>query len=192
MGLVYPSFESRAEIEKLVAARDAEGGWPRDPDGAPLYPGAGKSLSSNERKERMMAGEPYALRLNMTCGARACRRFKLARRRGGFDPRRSRGLGRCRARAQGLTDELSSLRRGRRCAAGRDTCRARARSVSVHQRAPVVAGIAWASGAILPPPPADSRFGRAQAFQIQSVDGDPRIARGRRNAFRYQANDGSR
>jgi glutamyl-Q tRNA(Asp) synthetase len=65
MGLVYPSFESRAEIEKLIAARDAQGGWPRDPDGAPLYPGIGKSLSSNERKERMMAGEPFALRLDM-------------------------------------------------------------------------------------------------------------------------------
>lgn len=65
-GLVYPSFESRAEIDKLVAARDAEGGWPRDPDGAPLYPGSGKSLSANERKERRMAGEPYALRLDMT------------------------------------------------------------------------------------------------------------------------------
>lgn len=66
MGLVYPSFESRAEIDKLVTARDAEGGWPRDPDGAPLYPGSGKSLSANERKERMMADEPYALRLDMT------------------------------------------------------------------------------------------------------------------------------
>src|SRR6185295_7477227 len=49
MGLVYPSFESRAEIEKLVAAKEAQGGWPRDPDGAPLYPGTGLSLSSNER-----------------------------------------------------------------------------------------------------------------------------------------------
>jgi glutamyl-Q tRNA(Asp) synthetase len=66
MGLVYPSFESRAEIEKLVAAKDEAGGWPRDPDGAPLYPGVGQSLSSNERKQRMMAGEPHALRLDMT------------------------------------------------------------------------------------------------------------------------------
>ena len=36
-GLVYPAFESRAEIARLVAARGAD--WPRDPDGAPLYPG---------------------------------------------------------------------------------------------------------------------------------------------------------
>ncbi len=65
LGLVYPSFESRAEIEKLVTERDANGGWPRDPDGAPLYPGAGKSLASAERKRRIAAGEAYALRLDM-------------------------------------------------------------------------------------------------------------------------------
>jgi len=64
MGLLYPSFESRAEIAALVAARDAVSPWPRDPDGAPLYPGAGKSLSPAERARRM-AAEPYALRLDM-------------------------------------------------------------------------------------------------------------------------------
>ena len=64
-GLVYPSFESRAEIDKLVAAREAGGGWPRDPDGAPLYPGAGKAIAPAERERRMAAGEPYALRLDM-------------------------------------------------------------------------------------------------------------------------------
>ena len=38
-GLLYPSFESRAEIAALVAERERHGAWPRDPDGAPLYPG---------------------------------------------------------------------------------------------------------------------------------------------------------
>ncbi|HVV81085.1 MAG TPA: tRNA glutamyl-Q(34) synthetase GluQRS [Pseudolabrys sp.] len=57
LGLIYPSFESRAEI-----ARTATG---RDPDGAPLYSGAGKSLSAAERQRRIEAGEPYALRLDM-------------------------------------------------------------------------------------------------------------------------------
>ena len=65
MGLVYPSFESRAEIAALVAARAALAPWPRDPDGAPLYPGDAKSMSAAERKRRMAAGEPYALRLDM-------------------------------------------------------------------------------------------------------------------------------
>ena len=34
-GLIYPSFESRAEIARLVAQREAGAPWPRDPDGAP-------------------------------------------------------------------------------------------------------------------------------------------------------------
>ena len=65
IGLVYPSFESRAEIARLVAAREAQGPWPRDPDGAPLYPGDAKGMPTAERKRRMDSGEPYALRLDM-------------------------------------------------------------------------------------------------------------------------------
>jgi glutamyl-Q tRNA(Asp) synthetase len=64
LGLIYPSFESRAEIAMMVAGRDAKGHWPRDPDGVPLYPGSAKSLPAAERKRRM-ANEPYALRLDM-------------------------------------------------------------------------------------------------------------------------------
>jgi glutamyl-Q tRNA(Asp) synthetase len=65
MGLVYPSFESRAEIAVMVAARDAKGQWPRDPDGTPLYPGAAKAMPPAERARRMATAEPYALRLDM-------------------------------------------------------------------------------------------------------------------------------
>ncbi|MCZ7659936.1 MAG: tRNA glutamyl-Q(34) synthetase GluQRS [Xanthobacteraceae bacterium] len=64
-GLVYPGFESRAEIARLVAAREAAGPWPRDPDGAPLYPGAARELAPEVRARRLAAGEPYALRLDM-------------------------------------------------------------------------------------------------------------------------------
>ncbi len=64
MGLIYPSFESRAEIAMMVAGREAKAPWPHDPDGAPLYPGAAKSLPQAERQRRM-ASEPYALRLDM-------------------------------------------------------------------------------------------------------------------------------
>ena len=64
-GLVYPSFESRAEIAKLVASREVDGPWPRDPDGAPLYPGSAKQLSSEERTRLIASGAPYALRLDM-------------------------------------------------------------------------------------------------------------------------------
>ena len=64
-GLVYASFESRAEIARLVARREASGPWPRDPDGAPRYPGSAQALSDGERRCRMQAGEPFALRLDM-------------------------------------------------------------------------------------------------------------------------------
>jgi glutamyl-Q tRNA(Asp) synthetase len=70
-GLVYPSFESRAEIATLVAEREALAPWPRDPDGAPLYPGAAKSLSADTRARLLESGAPYALRLDM---AAACAR----------------------------------------------------------------------------------------------------------------------
>jgi glutamyl-Q tRNA(Asp) synthetase len=65
LGLVFPSFESRAGIARLVAQREADGVWPRDPDGAPLYPGTAKELSSRERARLIDAGAPYALRLDM-------------------------------------------------------------------------------------------------------------------------------
>ncbi|MBW5434366.1 tRNA glutamyl-Q(34) synthetase GluQRS [Bradyrhizobium canariense] len=71
LGLVYPAFESRAEIARQVAAREADGPWPRDPDGAPLYPGAARSLFANERDRLIDTGAPYALRLDV---AAACRR----------------------------------------------------------------------------------------------------------------------
>jgi glutamyl-Q tRNA(Asp) synthetase len=58
MGLIYPSFESRAEISRMAVGQD--------PDGAPLYSGHAKSLSTAERARRIEAGEPYALRLDMT------------------------------------------------------------------------------------------------------------------------------
>ncbi len=65
LGLVYPSFESRAEIARLVGEREAQGVWPRDPDGAPLYPGDARQLAPDERARRIEAGAPYALRLDM-------------------------------------------------------------------------------------------------------------------------------
>ncbi len=63
MGLLYPSFESRSEISALVAERDRQGRWPRDPDGVPLYPGRARKLPPAERARRRRDGEPFALRL---------------------------------------------------------------------------------------------------------------------------------
>jgi len=64
-GLVYPSFESRSELNALVAERERRGRWPRDPDGVPIYPGSARKLSAAERARRRTAGEPFALRLAM-------------------------------------------------------------------------------------------------------------------------------
>jgi glutamyl-Q tRNA(Asp) synthetase len=65
LGLIYPSFESRGEIARLLAERETHASWPRDPDGAPLYPGDALSLAPAERRRRMETGAPYALRLDM-------------------------------------------------------------------------------------------------------------------------------
>jgi glutamyl-Q tRNA(Asp) synthetase len=64
-GLLYPAFESRSDLARLVAAQDRIAPWPRDPDGAPLYPGDAKQLTPGERERRIASGTPYALRLDM-------------------------------------------------------------------------------------------------------------------------------
>jgi glutamyl-Q tRNA(Asp) synthetase len=70
-GLVYPSFETRGEIAKLAARREADAPWPRDPDGVPLYPGEAKWLAPDARARKIESGVPFALRLDM---AAACAR----------------------------------------------------------------------------------------------------------------------
>jgi glutamyl-Q tRNA(Asp) synthetase len=69
LGLIYPSFESRAEIAKLVAQREADVQWPCDPDGAPLYPGSAKRMPPEERSLLLDSGVPYALRLDMAAAS---------------------------------------------------------------------------------------------------------------------------
>ncbi len=62
LGLIYPCFCTRGEILSAVAAKSD---WPRDPDGSPLYPGACKHLSSEERRRQLAAGQPAAQRIDM-------------------------------------------------------------------------------------------------------------------------------
>jgi glutamyl-Q tRNA(Asp) synthetase len=63
--LIYPGFESRSEINSLVAERERLGPWPRDPDGVPLYPGRARKMPLAERERRRRVGEPFALRFAM-------------------------------------------------------------------------------------------------------------------------------
>src|SRR2546423_1298970 len=62
-GLVYPSFDSRADIARHIAQHTGAP-WPHDPDGSPLYPGTAKRLTPEERARRIAEGQPYALRLD--------------------------------------------------------------------------------------------------------------------------------
>lgn len=61
IGLIYPAFLSRTEI----AAATADPKWPRDPDGAPLYPASDREISARGAELRIAAGAPYTLRLRM-------------------------------------------------------------------------------------------------------------------------------
>lgn len=66
MGLVYAGFLTRAEIKRFVAEQEASGTpWPRDPDGAPLYPGDAVVLPHQEQKARADSEAPFTLRLDM-------------------------------------------------------------------------------------------------------------------------------
>jgi glutamyl-Q tRNA(Asp) synthetase len=63
--LAYPAFMSRGEVRAHIADMEAAGKhWPRDPDGAPLYPGLDKKLGARERRRRIADGEPFAWRLD--------------------------------------------------------------------------------------------------------------------------------
>jgi glutamyl-Q tRNA(Asp) synthetase len=66
MGLVYPAFLTRGEVKARVSAYEREGGiWPRDPDGAPLYPTDERSLTEAERAEKLATTERHAFRLDI-------------------------------------------------------------------------------------------------------------------------------
>jgi glutamyl-Q tRNA(Asp) synthetase len=65
MGLVYPCFCTRADIEAEITAA---GGAPQGPDG-PLYPGTCRRLTPAEREARQAAGMPFARRLDAQAAA---------------------------------------------------------------------------------------------------------------------------
>ncbi len=66
LGLVYPAFLSRGEIRARVAELQTAGrDWPRDPDGAPHYPGRERRWPAARRRAEIASGRPYGLRLDM-------------------------------------------------------------------------------------------------------------------------------
>ena len=136
-GLVYPAFESRAEIARLVAQREAQ-----------------RALAARSRRRAALSGDGEvavagraraAARIRarpMRCGStwrrpargspasrldRAGRRSRWRDRRGG---RPAGGVGRRHSRAQGDADQLSPLGGDRRRPAGRHRRGARRRTCS--------------------------------------------------------------
>ncbi|HMQ57386.1 MAG TPA: tRNA glutamyl-Q(34) synthetase GluQRS [Rhizobiaceae bacterium] len=66
-GLIYPAFMTRGELRAFVSEQERDGRpWPRDPDGAPMYPSFCRQMSDRMRREKMESGEPFAWRLDMT------------------------------------------------------------------------------------------------------------------------------
>lgn len=66
--LVYPCFATRGEIASHVRRNPA---WPRDPDGAPVYPGLWRDASPHRIEQARAAGLPFAWRLDMARAAPA-------------------------------------------------------------------------------------------------------------------------
>lgn len=65
-GLAYPAFMTRGTVRQMVADHEAAGArWPRDPDGAPLYPARDRARPADERRALMAAGHRHAWRLDM-------------------------------------------------------------------------------------------------------------------------------
>lgn len=64
--LLYPCFCTRKEIQAEI---EAMGGAPHGPEG-PLYPGICKSLSREQRDQRIRAGESHAWRLDSEMAGR--------------------------------------------------------------------------------------------------------------------------
>ena len=65
MGMIYPCFCTRREIQAELAAMAAA---PQGPEG-PVYPGTCRRLTETERRGRIAAGDPHAWRLDSAAAA---------------------------------------------------------------------------------------------------------------------------
>lgn len=67
MGLVYPAFLTRGAVKSVTAQEEARTGtrWPRDPDGALIFPDLDRNRDPADRQQRLEQGEKHAIRLDM-------------------------------------------------------------------------------------------------------------------------------
>ncbi|PZM09470.1 tRNA glutamyl-Q(34) synthetase GluQRS [Rhizobium tubonense] len=64
--LAYPSFLTRGEVRAFVSASEAgRKPWPRDPDGAPLYPACDRERTVADRRRMLESGLKHAWRLDI-------------------------------------------------------------------------------------------------------------------------------
>ena len=114
-GLVYPTFESRAELRRLATRAHP----PRDPDGVPHYPGSRMDLPEQVRSARIARGEAYALRIDMAQAVARAGELRFTETgtgpngEHGYSDRAPPIVGRRGGGPQGLADELPSVRGGR-------------------------------------------------------------------------------
>ncbi len=72
-GLAYRCFCSRSSVSADALASERVTGlpWPKDPDGASLYPGTCRELAPSVIEDRIAAGLPHTWRLDMEAACRA-------------------------------------------------------------------------------------------------------------------------
>ncbi len=79
LGLLYPCFCTRKDIQREIAGADNA---PHGPDG-PVYPGICRNLSATERKQRIAEDQPHALRLDVAAALRQTGRLDWLDREAG-------------------------------------------------------------------------------------------------------------
>ncbi len=190
-GWFIPALKAAPKLQGWWRSASPRDPWPRDPDGAPLYPGTAKRLAPDARTRLLESGVAYALRLDMAAAcAQAGELGWIERGEGpagetGAVTARPARLGRRRSGAQGNADQLSPLGGGRRRAAGRDGCSARPGPVLVDERASAAARPARFAGADLPAPPAGARCGRTKTVEVERCHRPARAPCRRRDAGRH-------
>ena len=181
-GLVYPSFESRAEIAARVAERDAAAMAARSRRRAALS----RSAAALDAAER--AARAWRRASPMRCASTWRRRSRARAARLGRDRRRTRGRNRHRRRRPAA---LGRRHPGRKetptsyhlsvvvddARQGMTARGARPGPVLVDQRASPVAGAARFAGADLSPPSAHSRCRGTKALEVDPRDRVARAAR---------------
>ncbi len=168
--------------------KEKAGAWPRDPDGAPIYPGIARHRSQAQREEMVQSGAPYALRLDMTAALE--RTGTLTWTEQGEGPHgeagevsgKTRAVGRRHPGSQGHANQLPSVGGRRRCSAGHHACRPWAGFVLGDCRpSPATGAVGFAEAGLSASFSVDG-WGRAKVVQIDAFNRTSGIAGARGHA----------